>query len=102
MEDNVQQPQPGPQPDTIVVPDAKVTAPTKIVFGLDSFNLKTPESARNFFKLFLLISTISVIVVNGFPEMPLQVKNYILEGSAVITLIVNKIEDMFGLSNTSK
>ncbi|EHQ30010.1 hypothetical protein [Mucilaginibacter paludis] len=47
--------QPGEE-NTIVVPDAKVTAPTKTSFGFDQFNKVTPEAARNFFDMYFIIS----------------------------------------------
>lgn len=74
----------------------------QVTFGLNGFNLKTPESARNFFNLFLTFATIANIVVAGFPQMPAQVKLYVLESSSVLVLIVKQVESMFGVVDTPK
>lgn len=90
-----------PAADTI--PAAQpVTLNNAVTFGLNGFNLKTPESARNFFNLFLTFATIANIVVAGFPQMPAQVKLYVLESSSVLVLIVKQIEGMFGVVDVPK
>lgn len=75
------------------------TAATKTTFGLGSYGLPTPENARQAFKLFLLLNTIIVITVNGFPQIPIDTKNLILQFSTVANLIANRIEDFFGLTD---
>lgn len=79
-----------------------VTLNSNVTFGLNGFNLKTPESARNFFNLFLTFATIANIVVAGFPQMPPQVKLYVLESSSVLVLIVKQVEGMFGVVDQPK
>lgn len=74
------------------------TAPAKTTFGLGSFGLPTPENARQAYKLFLLANTIIVITVNGFPQIPIEIKNFILQFSTVANLIANKIEDYYGVN----
>jgi len=94
--------EPGKEPNTVTVKDAQVTAPTKTTFGLGSFSLPTPESARQGFKLFLLFNSIIVLTVNGFPQIPLDARNLILQFSTVANLVANKIEDFYGLSTDLK
>lgn len=77
------------------------TAQAKTTFGLTSFGLPTPENARQAFKLFLLANTLIVITVNGFPQIPMEVKNFILQFSTVANLIANKIEDYYGLDTVN-
>lgn len=85
------------------IPTAAIPAATdKVVFGLQSINLKTPESARNFFDLFLTFAAIANIIVAGFPQIPPTAKIYILEGSSVLVLIVKKLEGMFGIVDEAK
>lgn len=100
MED--QQEQVLPAIDTAPAAQPVTIGDTKVVFGLNGFNLKTPESARNFFNLFLTFATIANIVVAGFPQMPPQVKLYVLESSSVLVLIVKQVEGMFGVVDTPK
>lgn len=102
MSDQTAEPQPGKEPNTITVPDAKVTAPTKTVFGLHAISLPTPESANQFFKIFLTFTTIAVLVVNGIPELPTSVKHYVLEGALVALAVVNKVKEMWGLSTEAE
>ncbi len=84
--------------------DQPVTISTdpQVTFGLNGFNLKTPENIRNFFNLFLTGATIANIVVAGFPQIPSQAKIYILEASSVTVLIVKQIEGMFGVVDQPK
>lgn len=97
-------------PEEKVLPAIDTTPPAqpvtlsdgKVTFGLSGFNLKTPESARNFFDLFLTFAAIANIIVAGFPQIPNDVKIYILEASSVLVLIVKKIEGMFGVVDQPK
>lgn len=88
--------------DTNVATVETTTKNDKIVFGFSSINLKTPESARQFFKLYLLVVTIIVVTVNGFKEIPLETKNLVFELTTVLTLIGNKLEDFFGVADSFK
>lgn len=81
---------------TALQPDQE-TAAAKTTFGLGSFGLPTPEKARQAFKLFLLVNTLVVITVNGFPQIPMETKNLIMQFSTVATLLANKCEDFFGI-----
>jgi hypothetical protein len=101
METIADTPQAGKDPNSIIVPNAQLTGPTKIVFGLAGYNLETPANIKAMFNLFLLFATIAVIVVNGFPEIPVVVKNYVLEAGAVITLIAKQIEQAFGVQTSN-
>ena len=92
-----------PGVDTIPADQAvTVTDTPQTVFGFNAVNLKTPENVRNFFDKFLIVATIANIVVAGFPQIPLQAKLYISEGSAVLILIVKQIESMYGVVDTPK
>lgn len=85
------------QPTASAVSEGTNQAASSISFGLGSFSLPTPESARQGFKLFLLINSIIVLAVNGFPQIPLETRNLILQFSTVANLIANKIEDFYGV-----
>ena len=100
MAEETAEPQPGTEPNTITVPDAKITAPTKVVFGLNAVKLPNPDSANQFFTYFQSFAIIGALVANGFPEIPEQTHKYIMEGSLVIIAIVSKLKDLWGLSNS--
>lgn len=90
--------QPGEE-NTIVVPDAKLTAPTKTSFGFDQFNKVTPESARNFFDMYFIISKAvvgwlgAVHILNTRSEFVVTITITLL-----LDVIVKGFTKMFGVT----
>lgn len=58
---------PGNEPNTIVIPDAKVTSKTTPVFGLTGFNMPTPQAAKNAFIIFYSMNA-SIIAYLGLTK----------------------------------
>jgi hypothetical protein len=97
MAEDSSAPQVAEQPQVTAATDTSDSTPVKVSFGLSAFSLPTPESARQGFKFYLLVSSIIVLVVNGFPQIPVESKNFILQIVTVSNLVANRIEDFFGV-----
>jgi hypothetical protein len=91
--------QPGPEPNTIVVPDAKLTGETTTTFGLSSYNKPSPEWARNVFDLYFILSK-AFIGWMGYTHMIPQSLMYEILGivSLLLDPIVRGLTKMFGVT----
>lgn len=97
MEDK--QVQPGAEPNTIVVPDAKVTSATTTTFGLSSYNKPSPEWAKNIFDLYFILSK-ALVGWMGYTRLIPQHSMYEILGSISLLLdpIVRGLTKMFGVA----
>lgn len=91
--------QPGVEENTITVPDAQVTAPTKSTFGFASFNKATPESARNFFDMYFIVSKALIGWLAAVHILTTEHQAFItLTITLLLDVIVKGLTKMFGVT----
>lgn len=70
---------------------------TEIKFGLKAISKPTPALATKIFRVILYLAALGNIVVDVFPEIPLEVKGMIAMYSIKAVALVHAITKLFGL-----
>jgi len=85
--------------DPVVVQQPLVTdeSKTKTVIGLSGLTLPTPERVKAIFKMITFFTVIIPVVFTGIAEIPVDVKQQVLEYMGVTVLILQKAEDFWGI-----
>lgn len=70
---------------------------TKVKFGFNAITKPTPELATKIFRVVLYAAALANIIIDIFPEIPLEVKGMIAMYSVKAVAIVHAITKLFGL-----
>lgn len=70
---------------------------TKVKFGFAAITKPTPELAKKIFRIVLYVAALGNIIVDIFPEIPLEVKGMIAMYSVKAVALVHAITKLFGL-----
>lgn len=97
------QAQPGAEPNTIVVPDAKVTSETKTIWGLAGLQHPSPAFAKNLFVIFYSMNT---SILGWIAYSHLLSQNQVYEAIGLFKFIIDPgcytISKMFGITTITQ
>lgn len=86
--------------DPIVAATQDVAVPksdTTTVFGTSALTLPTPPQVKAVFKVITFIVLIAGLSVSGISEIPDHAGKLILEYAALLSVILQKAEDFWGI-----